>query len=49
MNILCCLGSLPGTMVAHELMSAIKGKCSPDEALELLSKLPNPMKEEDSK
>ncbi|XP_064620133.1 nuclear cap-binding protein subunit 1-like [Lineus longissimus] len=36
-------GSLPGTMVAHKLMQAVKSKCSPEEALEILRELPNPM------
>ncbi|KAK7116077.1 nuclear cap-binding protein subunit 1-like [Littorina saxatilis] len=34
-------GSLPGTMAAHQLMSAIKAKCTPDEAAQLLRELPN--------
>lgn len=36
-------GSLPGTMVAHKLMQAVKSKCTPEEALEILRELPNPM------
>lgn len=34
-------GSLPGTMAAHSLMNAIKSKCTPDEAAQLLRELPN--------
>lgn len=37
-------GSLPGTMVAHNLMQAIKSKCSPEDAVELLRECPNPQK-----
>ena len=36
-----CVGSLPGTMAAHSLMNAIKAKCTPDEAAQLLRELPN--------
>jgi hypothetical protein len=42
----CCMlfaGSLPGTIVAHKLMQAIKSKCSPSEAEEILRELPNPL------
>nr|KAG5706568.1 hypothetical protein BaRGS_028739 [Batillaria attramentaria] len=34
-------GSLPGTTAAHALMNAIKSKCTPDEAAQLLRDLPN--------
>ncbi|CAG5121145.1 unnamed protein product, partial [Candidula unifasciata] len=34
-------GSLPGTMHAHKLISAIKNKCTPEEAAMLLKDLPN--------
>ena len=40
-NTVLCLGSLPGTMAAHSLMNAIKAKCSPDEAAQILRELPN--------
>ncbi|XP_064607939.1 nuclear cap-binding protein subunit 1-like [Liolophura sinensis] len=40
-------GELPGTMVAHKLMQAIKSKCSPEEAAEILKELPNPLAEEE--
>jgi hypothetical protein len=36
-------GSLPGTMVAHKLIHAIKMKCDPSEAEEILRELPNPL------
>lgn len=36
-------GSLPGTMVAHQLINAIKSKCTPEETLVLLKELPNPL------
>lgn len=41
-------GSMPGTMVAHQLISAIKSKCTPEEAMVLLKDLPNPLSEEES-
>lgn len=37
------VGALAGTMVAHKLMSAIKSKCSTEEAREILAELPNPL------
>ncbi|KAF0299965.1 Nuclear cap-binding protein subunit 1 [Amphibalanus amphitrite] len=40
-------GSLPGTMIAHQLMSAIKERCSPEEAIRLLKELHNPLKTAD--
>ena len=40
-NGVLCVGSLPGTMAAHSLMNAIKAKCTPDEAAQLLRELPN--------
>jgi hypothetical protein len=36
-------GSLPGTMVSHQLIDAIKSKCTPEETLVLLKELPNPL------
>lgn len=39
---------MPGTMVAHQLISAIKSKCTPEEAMVLLKDLPNPLSEEES-
>ncbi|KAK6188882.1 hypothetical protein SNE40_004967 [Patella caerulea] len=41
-------GSLPGTMKAHALMSAIKSRCTPEEAAAILKELPNPMTDDDS-
>ncbi|CAG0898321.1 unnamed protein product [Darwinula stevensoni] len=35
--------SLPGTTAAHNLLAAIKQKCTPDEALKVLEDLPNPL------
>ena len=32
---------MPGTMVAYNLMSAIKSKASPDEVIEILKEIPN--------
>lgn len=40
-------GSLPGTVIAHQLASAIKEKCTPEEALAVIKDLPNPLQEED--
>ena len=34
-------------MVAHRLMQAIKSKCGPDEAKEILRELPKPIDDED--
>ena len=42
-------GSLPGTMVAHQLIASIKSKCTPEEAMVLLKDLPNPLSDEESK
>ena len=42
-------GSMPGTMVAHQLISSIKSKCTPEEAMVLLKDLPNPLSDEESK
>ena len=39
--------SLPGTMCAHQVMAAIKSKCSADEVIAVMKDLPNPLKEED--
>ncbi|KAL5004537.1 hypothetical protein ScPMuIL_017993 [Solemya velum] len=41
-------GSLPGTMIAHQLLAAIKEKCTPEEALLVLKDLPNPLSEEEN-
>ena len=40
-------GSLAGTMIAHQLMTAIKERCSPEEAIRLLKELHNPLKTDD--
>jgi hypothetical protein len=40
-------GSLPGTMTAHQLIQAIKSKCTPEETMVILKDLPNPLKEDD--
>lgn len=32
-------GSNPGTMVAHRLLQAVKSKCSPDEAMQIINEL----------
>ena len=39
--------SLPGTMVAHQLIASIKAKCTAEEALEVVKQLPNPLKDEE--
>ncbi|XP_037080676.1 nuclear cap-binding protein subunit 1-like [Pollicipes pollicipes] len=36
--------SLAGTMVAHQLITAIKERCTPEEAIRLLKEMPNPLK-----
>ncbi|XP_029633354.1 nuclear cap-binding protein subunit 1 [Octopus sinensis] len=41
-------GSLPGTVVAHQLKEALKNKCTTDEALEILKDLPNPLQDEEN-
>jgi len=41
-------GSMPGTMTAHQLIQAIKSRCSPEEAMVLLKDLPNPLSDEES-
>lgn len=41
-------GSLPGTMVAHQLIDIIKSKCTPEETLVLLKDLPNPLADDDN-
>lgn len=33
--------SLPGTATAHQLVQAIRQKCTPDEVLNILNELPN--------
>lgn len=40
--------SMPGTMVAHQLIASIKSKCTPEEAMVLLKDLPNPLSDEES-
>lgn len=37
--------SLPGTATAHQLVQAIRQKCTPDEVLNILNELPNPENE----
>ena len=39
--------SLAGTMTSHNLAALIKQKCSPEEALQVMKDLPNPMDDED--
>ncbi|KAK3584715.1 hypothetical protein CHS0354_036492 [Potamilus streckersoni] len=41
-------GSLPGTMIAHQLMQAIKSKCTPEEAVAIIKDLPNPLSDDDN-
>lgn len=41
-------GSFPGVMAAHQLMTAFKSKCAPEEALAILKTVPCPMDEDDS-
>ena len=38
---------LAGTMAAHRLMQAIRAKCSPEEAVDVLKDLPNPLTDDD--
>lgn len=38
---LFCTGSLPGTTVAHELVVAIRRKCTAEEVLTILNTLPS--------
>ncbi|KAK8761893.1 hypothetical protein V5799_026844 [Amblyomma americanum] len=40
--------SLPGAAVAARLSSSIRNKCTPEEALEVLAELPNPLQDDDS-
>ncbi|KAK2168200.1 hypothetical protein LSH36_19g01045 [Paralvinella palmiformis] len=40
-------GSLPGTIVVHQLMQAIKSKCTPEEAFSIIKDVPNPLKEKE--
>ena len=35
-------GTIPGTIHAHNLITAIRSKCSPHEAVAILKELPNP-------
>lgn len=39
--------ALPGSMVAHQLMTAIKERCTPEEVISLLHELPNPLRSGD--
>ena len=34
-------------MAAHRLMQAIRSKCSPEEAVDVLKDLPNPLTDDD--
>ena len=36
-------------MQVHSLLAAVKSKCSPEEAAQILKDLPNPLKDDDSK
>jgi nuclear cap-binding protein subunit 1 len=38
-------GSLPGMMAAHQLMQAVRAKCSPNEVEDILRELPNPLRD----
>lgn len=37
--------SLPGTEAAHQLVVCVRNKCTPEEALNVLRELPNPLRE----
>ncbi|KOB78935.1 Nuclear cap-binding protein subunit 1 [Operophtera brumata] len=37
--------SLPGTEAAHQLVVCVRNKCTPEEALNVLRDLPNPLRE----
>ncbi|KAJ0175234.1 hypothetical protein K1T71_009375 [Dendrolimus kikuchii] len=39
--------SLPGTEAAHQLVVCVRNKCTPEEALNVLRDLPNPLREGD--
>ncbi|XP_077988727.1 nuclear cap-binding protein subunit 1-like isoform X2 [Glandiceps talaboti] len=41
-------GSLPGTMIAHQLIASIKAKATPTDVLDILKDLPNPNQDADS-
>jgi len=41
------IGSDPGTMAAHQLITAIKSKCNPQDVFDILRTLPNPLKEDE--
>ncbi|GAB1600356.1 nuclear cap-binding protein subunit 1-like [Argonauta hians] len=41
-------GSLPGTVVAHQLKEALKNRCSTDDVLEILKDLPNPLQDDEN-
>ncbi len=40
-------GTLPGTMAAHNLLQAIKSKCTPEDAFDILKDLQNPLREKE--
>ncbi|XP_045775416.1 nuclear cap-binding protein subunit 1 [Maniola jurtina] len=40
--------SLPGTEAAHQLVVCVRNKCTPEEALNVLRELPNPLREGDA-
>ncbi|XP_041980530.1 nuclear cap-binding protein subunit 1 [Aricia agestis] len=40
--------ALPGTEAAHKLVVCVRNKCSPEEALNVLRDLPNPLREGDA-
>lgn len=37
---------LPGMQFSHQLTASIKSKCTPDEVLNILSNIPNPLAED---
>jgi nuclear cap-binding protein subunit 1 len=45
--LLLCAEKLAGKMAAHQLKQAICSKCSPDEAVNVLKDLPNPLTDDD--
>lgn len=40
--------SLPGTEAAYQLVTCVRNKCTPEEALNVLRELPNPLREGDT-
>jgi len=42
-------GSLPGLMTAHQLIEAIRSKCTPEETLIALKELANPLADDTGK